>query len=373
MAQHDYDIANQSFPSARGDINNVLASVLSCNSGASAPSVKAAGTVYYNTSNGVIYRRNSADSAWIVAGQVNLSGDGVVTNAGSPVGTVAAWYVGQRCIDTANNRLYIAVVADGTTGGTKWQLPYVPQVNANAPVYASAATITLPSGTRYTSSDGVLDMILASDVTLNLANSGAGGREAGTGAEAGNTWYYVHVIGDSTGVNPANAVLSTSASVITLPSGYDKSVVIPKFAIRNDAASDIVPFTMHNWPQAPYCAYNVTIARPNGPAGPTSILEVAAGSASTSYTDVTNAPRFIPPFCRLANFWLSGTAGASAAVVTIRPNGETHDGFGLVYTLDETRYPGALITMAVDSGQLIEYKSSVSSPKVQIAVAGWWG
>jgi hypothetical protein len=50
MAQHDYDIANQSFPAFRTDLNNVLGSINSSNSGTSRPSSAVAGTIWLDTS-----------------------------------------------------------------------------------------------------------------------------------------------------------------------------------------------------------------------------------------------------------------------------------------------------------------------------------
>ena len=49
MAQHDYDIANQSFPSFRTDLNNVLDAINSTNSGTSRPSGAVAGTIWLDT------------------------------------------------------------------------------------------------------------------------------------------------------------------------------------------------------------------------------------------------------------------------------------------------------------------------------------
>ena len=49
MAQHDYDIANQSFPSFRTDLNNVLEAINTSNSGTSRPSSAVAGTVWLDT------------------------------------------------------------------------------------------------------------------------------------------------------------------------------------------------------------------------------------------------------------------------------------------------------------------------------------
>lgn len=49
MAQHDYDIANQSFPSFRSDLNSVLDAINSCNSGTSRPTSAVAGTIWLDT------------------------------------------------------------------------------------------------------------------------------------------------------------------------------------------------------------------------------------------------------------------------------------------------------------------------------------
>jgi len=49
MAQHDYNIANQSFPATRTDINNVLSAINSSNSGTSRPSGAVVGTIWLDT------------------------------------------------------------------------------------------------------------------------------------------------------------------------------------------------------------------------------------------------------------------------------------------------------------------------------------
>jgi len=52
MAQHDYNIANASFPSVRSDINDVLSAINTSNSGTSRPSGAVAGTIWLDTSGG---------------------------------------------------------------------------------------------------------------------------------------------------------------------------------------------------------------------------------------------------------------------------------------------------------------------------------
>jgi len=51
MAQHDYDIANQSFPAFRTDLNNVLEAINTSNSGTSRPTSAVAGTVWLDVTN----------------------------------------------------------------------------------------------------------------------------------------------------------------------------------------------------------------------------------------------------------------------------------------------------------------------------------
>ena len=58
MAQHDYSIANQGFPSFRTDLNNALSAINSNNSGTSAPTTTASGQIFAdtNTSGKIIFK-----------------------------------------------------------------------------------------------------------------------------------------------------------------------------------------------------------------------------------------------------------------------------------------------------------------------------
>ena len=49
MAQHDFNIANQSFPSFRSDLNNVLTAINTTQLGTSAPSTVAQGTLWIDS------------------------------------------------------------------------------------------------------------------------------------------------------------------------------------------------------------------------------------------------------------------------------------------------------------------------------------
>lgn len=65
MAQHDYVIANQTFPSYRNDHNNSLEAGQTKNSGATAPSTTYPYQWWYDTSTNILKIRNADDDAWI--------------------------------------------------------------------------------------------------------------------------------------------------------------------------------------------------------------------------------------------------------------------------------------------------------------------
>ena len=58
MAQHDYIIANQGFPSFRSDMNNAFAATVTSNSGTSEPTTKYSGMIFAdtNTSGKIIFK-----------------------------------------------------------------------------------------------------------------------------------------------------------------------------------------------------------------------------------------------------------------------------------------------------------------------------
>jgi len=75
MAQHDYVIANQTFPATRTDLNNALAAIVSANAGATAPSTTYAYQIWYDTTNDILKMRNSDDDAWIDLFDVDQTAD----------------------------------------------------------------------------------------------------------------------------------------------------------------------------------------------------------------------------------------------------------------------------------------------------------
>jgi len=94
MSQHDYNLANASGASFRADLNNVLAAIVSINSGSSSPATTFAGQVWEDTSTtpSTYKLRNAANNAWISLFNVDANGNFSLVSTGSidvPSGTTA--------------------------------------------------------------------------------------------------------------------------------------------------------------------------------------------------------------------------------------------------------------------------------------------
>jgi hypothetical protein len=93
MSQHDFDIANQTAPSFRSDLNDALAALASLSSGATAPSTTYANMLWYDTANNLLKMRNESDSAWITIGTLNQSTNKFEVD-NLPTLTQATWQAG---------------------------------------------------------------------------------------------------------------------------------------------------------------------------------------------------------------------------------------------------------------------------------------
>jgi len=65
MAQHDFNIANQTFPATRTDLNNALEALATLSSGPTAPTTTYTNMLWYDTGNNILKMRTEADDAWI--------------------------------------------------------------------------------------------------------------------------------------------------------------------------------------------------------------------------------------------------------------------------------------------------------------------
>ncbi len=78
MAQHDYNIANQSGAAFRQDLNNGLAAIVSQNSGPNEPSTTYSYQWWADTTAGLLKIRNAANNAWVTIGTLASTNLGLV-------------------------------------------------------------------------------------------------------------------------------------------------------------------------------------------------------------------------------------------------------------------------------------------------------
>lgn len=91
MSQHDFNIANQSFPATRTDLNNALVALASNSSGDAEPATKYANQWWYETDTNTLKLRNQANDNWISIAVLDQSGNSVqsITTAGLTLGATA--------------------------------------------------------------------------------------------------------------------------------------------------------------------------------------------------------------------------------------------------------------------------------------------
>ena len=104
MPQHDYVIDNASGAAVRADLNNVLAAIVSNNSGATAPSPTYAYQWWGDTATGLLKIRNAANTDFVVVGTLALANLGLVV-APTAAGTAPEAIVALEHIFFRNNTL----------------------------------------------------------------------------------------------------------------------------------------------------------------------------------------------------------------------------------------------------------------------------
>ena len=151
MSQHDFNIANQSFPATRTDLNNALLALASNSSGDAEPGTTYANQWWYETDTNKLKIRNEADNAWIEIATLDQSSNNVlsITTQGLTLGATA-------------------LTATGT------ELNQLDAITRGSILYgnASGATARLAAGSASTvlTSDGT-------DISWAAAGGGAGGTE----------------------------------------------------------------------------------------------------------------------------------------------------------------------------------------------------
>lgn len=172
MSTHDLDIANQSFPATRTDINNALKALGSLQSSATAPSTTYANMLWYDTTNKYVKMRNEANDAWIPVWFVDQSNGQVNIEAliHTLDGTVSApSFSFEDDLDTGIYRKAantLAIVAGGTES-TNFTASALTTTTANVTtVDLGNWTVTESAGVLYFATGGTNKMKL--DATGNL-------------------------------------------------------------------------------------------------------------------------------------------------------------------------------------------------------------
>ena len=111
MAQHDYDIANDTGANVRADINNVLDAIATNNNGSSAPSTTFAHQFFANNTTGNMQLRNAGNSAFL----------DIFTLTGGPAfavdGTINSLNIGKGTNDVNGNTCFGENALDAAVSG----------------------------------------------------------------------------------------------------------------------------------------------------------------------------------------------------------------------------------------------------------------
>jgi len=169
MAIHDYNIANQSFPATRADINNVLTAIKSSNSSATAPTSPVLGEVWYDTTNTLFKVYNGSAFEEIKSGDIvaaDLTSNSVTTS---------------KILDNSVTASKLNVAGNGTTsqylrsdadGSFTWATPTDTNTtySAGAGLDMVGTTISIEADLR----DGITHIGRDSNdyIALNTANFG---------------------------------------------------------------------------------------------------------------------------------------------------------------------------------------------------------
>jgi hypothetical protein len=423
VTQHDYNIANQTFPATRTDINNALASILGLNAGTSAPSTTAPGLLWYDTTNGLVKQRNAADSGWLTLyaigsqGFVSQNGSSIyaadagsndtyaitlspapssyvvgmvvhflanTTNTGAAtlnVNSLGAVTIKKaKDVDLADGDIKAGQQVSVIYDGSNWQLLSMPStvggnvfpkgyISGPPPLFTSSSTVTVKAGLKARDSGNAADIEVGSDIAVALSTSGAAGLDAGS--EASNTWYYLYLIRKSSDGTVSAILSATNESVsgsITYPSGYNQKRQLP-IAIRNDGSSNILPFyTGAGWPFRPFIGWNVAFSDALTTVGTTNIFN---GTIGTSYTSPASGSAYVPTgISNVARYRMDFVPPASAGYSSLRPTGSGHEGERARYT---TGSNGTLYAdFSINNSAQVEAKSSGGNGSAVIDVVGFY-
>lgn len=172
--------------------------------------------------------------------------------------------------------------------------------------WGSTTTLTVGAG-QCRDSNNVIDISVASTLTITSTLSGALGLDTGT--VAASTWYYVYVIAASNNELLPTALYSLSATTPTLPTGYDSYRMVG--ATLTDGSSHFLKF----W-QAGAAGGGRTIMW--------DVLQVVNATLTSSTVATISVATGVPPLASVQGiFWAGFTPNAAGDIATFRITGST--------------------------------------------------
>ena len=173
------------------------------------------------------------------------------------------------------------------------------------------------------------------------------------------------VIGDTTGVNATDALLSLSATAPTLPAGYD---VFRRLGwLRNDSSSNIRMFLQTGTGRTRWHWLDIG-----------GILRVLTNGSAIVFTNV-GLSSFVPTTARVAQLLVefrAGTAGVASDTGRLRPDTFTAGAFphwlfhiGLLSGLNMS-----VSAVIACPGQIVEYRvtaGGASGNRMSLSVSAW--
>ena len=206
MAQGDYNVQNQSFPSFRSDLNSTLSAINSCNSGTSRPSSAVEGTIWLDVTSA------STPTLKFFDGSDDIS--------------LATIDYSANTVNWLDNTVSFDIVNDGSP-----QLGGNLDVNGNSLVSTSNGNITFTpdgtgkvviSGLSFPTSDGSADQVLKTDGAGNLSFTDVSGgiswqssiKTSSFTAVAGEGYWINTTSGAVTMTLPASASVGDTVEIV---------------------------------------------------------------------------------------------------------------------------------------------------------------
>jgi len=224
--------------------------------------------------------------------------------------------------------------------------------------YTNASTVTLKAGLA--ARNGSYTIQLASDQTLVLSTSGAGGLD--TGSEANSTHYYMYLIAndDFTSISAVFSTVNEAVSgSITLPSGYTKKAQLPP-SVRNDASGNILPFDI--LPGGLVMFREATSATP---------YLALTGGVDTTFTAVSLTST-IPANARGALLLLKASRVSDTQPITVRPTGASGNGWIPQLCGVTSSSISCVFIMPLNASQQFDYKTGSSGQTADFTVLGFF-